>query len=115
MMDKSKEYMEAKLKAYERSSVKLCKRINKLEADRDKYKHFYEKKSKFLKTTLKRLDDSSWENEQELKALLKRYHDHVCTAAPLTWASHGDGKYAEQAHQWEIEWQVLKEEVEALC
>jgi len=49
---------------------------------------------------------------QDLKALLDKYHDHVCSSAPLTWASTPAGKYSENAYEWEKEWQVLKEEVE---
>ena len=54
-----------------------------------------------------------WHDEvADLRDLLRRYHEHVCTCAPLSWASHGDGEYAEQAHDWEQEWAPLKEEVE---
>ncbi len=41
------------------------------------YKRLYEKNSKFLRTTLERLEGSSWENEQELRITLKRYGRHM--------------------------------------
>jgi len=59
------------------------KQIAKLEKQLATYKALYKKKAKFLTTTLKRLDESSWENEQDLKVWLKKYGGHTAECASL--------------------------------
>lgn len=51
--------------------------ITQLESDLAKYKRLYEKNRKFLNTTMKRLEDSSWENEQDLKLYLAKFGGHT--------------------------------------
>lgn len=75
MLEEQRRLMRQANRAY----VELEVRLAKAEKGHKLYKRLFEKNSKFLRTTLERLEGSSWENEQELRITLNRHGNHLRT------------------------------------
>lgn len=86
--DAKHELSEAKYQ-YRHHKIAISADLAKAMKGHKLYKRLYEKNSKFLRTTIERLEGSSWENEQELKIYLEKYGAHTEGCSSL----HSGGVY----------------------
>jgi len=94
------------LRSFIKQATQALKDKGELKADLTKYKGLYEKNRKFLTTTMKRLDESSWENEQDLKFYLNKFAGHTADCKLTRLDIHGvmvkcDCGFAEAQERWE--------------